>query len=151
MSIQQLKKWILKFFSIDDTPHHIAGGAAVGFFLGITPGEGILATIVTTSILRFNRTAGIAGVLATNMWMTVVTLPLAAAVGGALFGVDSKSLINQFDQSYQLGWQHILSKVLLMDVALPLLTGFVIVAGIISLAFYFILLTLLIRHKIKVN
>ena len=77
-----------KFFLINDTPHKVAGGAALGTFLGIVPGEGVLITLLLSSLTRLNRLAALAGVGATNMWTTVLTLPVAAFFGGWIFRID---------------------------------------------------------------
>jgi uncharacterized protein (DUF2062 family) len=146
---EKIKNFFRKFFLINDTPHKIAAGAALGIFLGIVPGEGVLTTLVFASIFRLNRLAATAGVLATNLWTTAVVLPLAAAVGGFLFGVKERMLIKNFHDAYHLGYKYFLSKVILLDVALPLVVGFFVVAGIISVFFYFILKYLLIRRKTK--
>ena len=149
--MQKLKKFIRHFFSINDTPHHIAGGAALGFFLGIIPGEGVLATIVLTSLFRLNRVAGLAGVVATNMWTTALVLPLAAATGGFIFGKSPEALAAQFEQNYALGWHYLIAKALLLNVALPLMIGYIVIAGVLSGFFYGTLFFLLVRRKIAIR
>ena len=86
---KRIRDYIKQFFLIDDTPHKVAGGAALGVFLGMTPGEGVLVTLFFAYILRLNRLAALAGVLAVNMWTTVLVLPVAAAIGGLIFQVRS--------------------------------------------------------------
>lgn len=135
----KFKRFIDKFFLINDTPHKIAAGAALGIFLGIVPGEGVLTTILFSSLFKLNRLAAIIGVGATNMWTTVLLLPFAAAAGGLLFGVSPDYLISQFNQTYHLGLKFFLSKIILLDILLPLVTGFFIVAGAIALVFYYLL------------
>jgi uncharacterized protein (DUF2062 family) len=149
--IKKVKEFFKRFFSIDDTPHKIAAGAAVGFFLGIVPGEGVIATLVVVSILKLNRVAALAGVLATNMWMTIVVLPAAAFVGGFIFRQDPGELAATFNQSHQLGWKFFLSKIILWEVALPLIVGFFVVAGALSLGFYLLLLFLIRQKKIRLK
>jgi len=146
---EKIKNFLKQFFLINDTPHKIAGGAALGIFLGITPGEGVLTTLVLASLFRFNRLSATAGVLATNMWTTVVILPLTAGVGGFLFHTNGKELITDFDRTYHLGFKYFLSKAILLDVALPLVAGFIAIAGAIALAFYALLWYLLTYHKIR--
>lgn len=136
---EKIRRFFKKFFSIKDTPHKIAAGAALGIFLGIVPGEGVLTTLILASIFRFNRVSALAGVVSTNMWATVAISPLAAGVGSFLFGENSQKLIQEFHLNYHLGIKFFLTKAILLDVALPLVTGFFIVAGSISLAFYFLL------------
>lgn len=132
----KLKKFIEKFFLINDTPHKVAAGAALGFFLGTIPGEGVLSTMVVSSVLRLNRLAALTGVLATNMWMTVVTLPPAAYVGGFIFGIDPETLKADFRTTYVSGINYFFSKVILLELLLPLMVGFIIVAGSLAIMFY---------------
>jgi uncharacterized protein (DUF2062 family) len=146
----KIKNLFLKFFLIDDTPHKVAGGAALGIFLGIIPGEGVTASIVLSSIFRLNRLSTVGGVLATNMWTTFFVLPMATFVGAFLFNKNSHELIRNFEQNYHLvGYKVFLSKMIFFDLALPLMVGFLIVAGLIALFFYFMLLYLLKNHKMK--
>lgn len=147
--IAKIKQFFRQFFLINDNPHKVAAGAALGIFLGIVPGEGLLTSLILASIFRLNRLSATAGALAANMWTTAVVLPPAAGVGGILSGTNSRELMAGFDHAYHLGWKFFLSKTILFDVALPLVIGFFIVAGIIALAFYFLLYYLLVNHKIR--
>ncbi|MDI6778336.1 MAG: DUF2062 domain-containing protein [Patescibacteria group bacterium] len=143
----RIKEFLKRFFLIDDTPHKIAAGAALGVFFGISPGEGVATTLIFASILRFNRLAATAGVLAVNMWTTILVLPLAATTGAFLFGVNHSELVSQFNSLNGNYFQLFLSKVFFREVTLPLLVGFVVVAGIIALLVYTGLLFLIIRRQ----
>lgn len=145
----KVKRFFKRFFLINDTPYRVASGAALGIFLGIIPGEGVLTTLVLASLLGFNRLSATAGVLATNMWTTALILPSAAGIGGFLFGIKGNNLIADFGHTYHLGLKFFLSKTILLDIAMPLVVGFIIVAGVIALAFYALLWYLLTYHKIK--
>ncbi len=144
---KRIRDYIKQFFLIDDTPHKVAGGAALGIFLGITPGEGVLSTLLLAYIFRLNRLAALAGVLSVNMWTTVLALPFAAAVGGLIFHENPQTLTNDFHESLSLGWQYLFSWNILRETALPLLTGYAVIAAAIALALYFSLLYLLIKRK----
>jgi uncharacterized protein (DUF2062 family) len=146
---EKFKKFILKFFLINDTPHKVAAGAALGIFLGIIPGEGIGATILLSYLLRLNRLSAMAGVLATNMWTTFAILPVAATLGAFLFNTDSRNLILEFDRNFHLGSDLFFSKYFFLELALPLIVGFILTAGFIALVFYFLLFYLLKTQKIK--
>ncbi|HRY82158.1 MAG TPA: DUF2062 domain-containing protein [Candidatus Moranbacteria bacterium] len=147
--MHQLKTFLKQFFLINDTPHKIAGGAALGIFLGITPGEGVLTTLILASIFRLNRLSATAGVLATNMWMTILVLPFSAGVGAFIFKTNAKDLINNFHATYHLGLKFFFSKIIFLDLLLPLIIGFVITAGAIALVFYFLIYFLLKYNKIE--
>lgn len=145
----KFKKWLKQFFLINDSPVKIAGGTALGIFLGIIPGEGILSTVFFSWLFRLNRLSALAGVAATNMWMTAVILPPSAAVGGFLFHENTAKLIDNFNKEVRLGWEYFLSETVFFNLLLPLMVGFLIVAGAISLAFFFLLYFLLKYEKIS--
>jgi len=148
-TLNKLKKFLKKFFLIDDSPAKVASGAALGIFLGIIPGEGILSTLFFAYIFRLNRLAALAGVFATNMWTTMIISPLAATVGGFVFHQNAHSLMANFYRNYQLGIKSFLSVFVFFNLILPLMVGFIIVAGIIAIIFYLILYFLLKYKKIK--
>jgi uncharacterized protein (DUF2062 family) len=147
MPLQKAKQFIRRFFLINDTPHKVAAGAALGVFLGIVPGEGVLATLFLSSLFRFNRLAALAGVGAVNMWTTFLVFPPAAAVGGWIFGVSADVLKQNFEKTTDAGFRYFFGKAIFFDLTLPLMVGFVAVAGAISLALYLGLLYFLIKRK----
>lgn len=150
--MNKLKRFLKKFFLINDTPQKIAGGAALGVFLGIFPGEGVLSALFFSSVFRLNKLAATAGVLAVNMWMTVVVLPPAAFVGSFLFNENYLNLIDHFQRYQQFDTikETFLFSLSIFETAfLPLLIGFFIVAGTISIGFYFLLLFILKRRHIE--
>lgn len=74
----------LKIVRINDSPHKIAGGFAIGVFLGILPGAGPIASIVLAYVFRVNRAAALAGSLLTNFWFSIVAFALAIKIGALL-------------------------------------------------------------------
>lgn len=144
---KKIRGYIKQFFLIDDTPHKVAGGAALGIFLGIIPGEGVLATLLFASIFRLNRLAALAGVFSVNMWSMIFVLPPAAAIGGLLFRVSPQKLSDDFHQALDLGWRHLFCWDIFFQTALPLLAGFFVIAGILASMVYFGLLHILIKRK----
>jgi len=132
--MKDLKHKLKHFFLLNESPGKIAGGFALGVFLGITPGEGIIATLLLASLFRFNRLASVVGVLLTNMWGTVAILPIASSVGGYLFNQNETNLAREFLNNYHsFGWKYFLSKQIFFETAWPLLAGFLISAGLVSL------------------
>lgn len=142
-----MRNFFKQFFLIDDTPHRIAAGAALGVFLGIAPGAGVAASVVLASIFRINRLAAIAGAIATNTWTLVFALPLAAAVGGFMVGDNKMSLIEQFNQIQNLGIKFLFSKEIFFNIVLPLTLGFVVVSGVIALFCYMLTFVLVKMHR----
>ncbi len=56
MAINKFFKQIYQqIIGINDSPHKVAGGFAVGVFLGILPGAGAFAAVVLAYILQVNR------------------------------------------------------------------------------------------------
>jgi len=147
--MNKFKVFLNKFFLIDDTPHKIAAGVALGIFLGIIPGEGFFSTLFFAYILRFNRLAAMAGVLFFNMWTTLAVFPLAVSVGGFIFSQNKEKLVTDFNSTYHLGYKYFLSKVIFFDLAVPLIVGFFVVAGFIAFSFYFLIYFLLKYKKIQ--
>ncbi len=135
-----------RFFLIDDSPAKVAGGAAVGLFMGIVPGEGVISTLVVTTIFRLNRLAGAVGVILSNMWTTLLVLPLAAYTGSFLFGIDQGKLVADFGETYRSGFWHFFEYTIIFRLLTPLLVGYLVVAVIISLLF-FLLLYFLLKYK----
>lgn len=145
----KIESLIKKFFLIDDSPHKIAAGAATGIFMGIVPGEGVISTLVVATIFRFNRLSAIAAIFTVNMWTTLLVLPLAAITGGFLFDISPQTLTDNFHETYNLGWEYFFSKMILFELVLPLMVGYVISALAIALVFYFLLYFLLKYKKIR--
>ena len=103
--------------------------------------------MVLSSIFRINRLAALAGAIATNTWTLIFALPLAAAVGGFIVGGNKASLVVQFNEIQNLGFKFFISKAALLDVALPLTVGFVVVSSAIALFCYVIIFSLVKIHK----
>jgi uncharacterized protein (DUF2062 family) len=94
----------LKIIRINDSPHKIAGGFALGVFLGILPGAGPMASVVLAYFFQVNKAAALAGSLLTNSWFSVVTFALAIKTGAWLTGSkwqelyeQAKALVTPFD------------------------------------------------------
>lgn len=149
ITLHKIKNFFAHFFTLDDSAHNIAGGAALGILLGILPGEGLATTLILASLLKLNKASATAAVLATNMWGTVAALPLATIVGGFLFGQSPAHLSAQFYQTYHLGLKYFLSKVIFFDLALPLISGYILVSTTIAALFYILTLILLKYFKVR--
>ena len=146
---QKFKKLLKHFFTLDDTPHNIAAGFALGIFLGTMPGGGPLTALVVATFFNWNRATATIGVLASNMWSTLLVLPIAATVGGFLFNTTPAYLIQEFTQTFDLGIKYFFTEIVFFDIALPLYVGFFIVAGVIALGIYFGIFLLLKYKKIS--
>ena len=132
----KIKTSVRKFFLINDTPHKIALGFALGVFLGIVPGEGVTMSLILSSIFGLNRLAATSGALATNMWSTAVILPLAAEIGTLISGENYSSLVAQFQANYHLGYKFFLSKYIFFEIVLLLAIGFTLAALVVAFLAY---------------
>ena len=139
--------FLQRFFTLDDTPHRIAAGAAVGVFMGIMPVESISTSLIVTTLFRLNKVSALVGVAATNVWAMILALPFAALSGGFLFGTNPSQLADEFNRTYQGGWGYFLTKTSFFRLTLPLLVGYFVVGVIVSLICYFILYFMLKNRK----
>jgi len=142
------KELLIKFAAIDDTPHKIAGGAALGVWLGIFPGLGVIATIVVAAFLKLNKLSAITGAILTNTWLSVLALPPAIALGAWIFNEDSTVLKTAFQQAWQgRQWWQLIS-LSWSDLLLPVFVGLTLIGSVAGLLSYGLILKLLeIHHR----
>lgn len=143
---QKIKKTLKHFFTLEDTPHNIAAGFALGIFLGIIPGGGPLTTLVIATFFNWNQASATIGVLASNLWTTLLILPMAATIGGFLFNATPTYLMREFNSTFDLGIKYFFSEIVFFDLALPLYIGFIIIGGIIAFLSY-LFFYLLLKYK----
>lgn len=121
--------------ALDDTPHRIALGGAIGMFFGLTPTVGIQMALVlmVAPLIRFNRLAALMAVYVSN---PVTALPIYYFNYriGTLFFEDDWTY-DQFIAVFSRRWTEALCAIW-MEIGLPLLTGSLIVAVIGGLLTY---------------
>ena len=154
MSLKNFFKIIyLKIIRINDSPHKIAGGFALGVFLGILPGAGLMASVVIAYLLRVNRAAALAGSLLTNSWLSVITFVLAIKVGAWLTSSnwrriysDCRAFIDDFH------WQRIFDGSS-WAIIKPLLAGYAVIGLFAGVVVYVCVLIILVgfRRRNKKN
>ena len=135
--------WLRKIIGLNDTPHSIALGAAVGTFVAFTPTVGIQMLVVLAvawlmkPFFRFNKLAGLIAVYISN---PVTTLPIywfnywigSFFIPGNLTREHLATLL-----SYESLWQWSNSMwALLIEIGWPLLLGSVIVGLFCALPTY---------------
>lgn len=120
--------------ALDDTAHHIALGAAVGMFVGLTPTPGLQMLLVVLlsrmcrPVFYFNLPAGLVATYASN---PITTLPIAwlsyrigrLFVGGDLQRSELEELVasNSFTELrdsitalfVELGWAYLIGSLIL--------------------------------------
>ena len=129
---QALLRYVL---SLDDTPHHIALGTAIGVFVGLTPTPGAQMLLVLgiyyafRSALRFSLPAGLTAVYVSN---PITALPIAWAsyvigrvfVGGELTKAELAALLE--GEAAEGWWRNLLS--MLAELGSAYLIGSLILA-----------------------
>ena len=140
---RSLRTLLRTILMLDDTPHSIALGTAIGMFVGMTPTVGVQMVIVlciaflTRPFFRFNRVAAVLTVYVTNP-LTIVPVYWFNYCVGTLF-IEQTVTYERFSSILEYHsfkeWTATVSH-LLSDVGMPLLTGSLIVALICSLATY---------------
>ncbi len=128
--------WLRAILMLDDTPHSIALGTAIGVFIAFTPTVGIqmilvmLVALITRPLFRFNTMAGLISVYITNPLTLVPIYWLCYRVGTWYIPADVSheefSNIMQYDGLRQ--WWHTVSQ-MFVEIGLPLLVGSLIVAS----------------------
>jgi uncharacterized protein (DUF2062 family) len=124
---------------IEDTPHSIALGTAIGVFIGMTPTVGIQMIIVmifsflVKPFFTFNRMAALITVYISNPLTTIPIYWFNYKVG-TLF-VEGTSTRNDFEkvlhfQSFSEWWETIVH--LFVGIGVPLISGSLVVAAILS-------------------
>ena len=145
--VRFFKLLYFKIFLINDTPHKIAFGFAIGVFVGILPGAGILAALFLAFLFRVNRAAALLGSLLTNTWISIVTFLLSIKIGSAIMGIDWHAAYNRsmiFIKNFH--WAEI-GKASVFDIVLPLVLGYLVISFSAGLLAYIIIVTVTLGKK----
>ena len=132
-----------RVLALDDTPHAIALGAAIGMLFGLTPTVGlqtvevILFALVTRKLFYFNRAAALTVIYVSNP-LTVAPIYYGLYWVGSCF-VPGEATLEQFRQILTFdgfsGWWQVLTE-LATDMGLPLAIGTLCVAPVAAIATY---------------
>jgi uncharacterized protein (DUF2062 family) len=137
------RQWLRALLMLDDTPHSIALGSAIGVFISITPTFGIHMVLVmaiallTRRLFYFNRIAALIAVYLANP-LTMVPIYWFDYKVGTLFFADTvkwEQFKEMFHESTLAEWQASM-KSLALIVGKPLLVGSLIVATASGLLTY---------------
>ncbi len=117
-----------KLAGINDTPHKIAAGLALGVFLGILPGVGPLAALGAAFLFKVNRAAALLGSLLTNTWLSIFTFAVSIKIGAFILGQSWQDI----QQKYELlikdfHWRDLLGKEVGAIIS-PVILGYLVVA-----------------------
>jgi uncharacterized protein len=139
------KSLAAKLVTLRDTPHAIAGGVAIGVFIGFTPLFGI-KTLLSLAIAHLLRCNPIAAVIAVSLH-DVVT-PLWPFLLRLEYDIGFWLLSNPHHFPPKMEMHHIhvgemLKWTTFFHVGFPLLLGSLFLAAPSALIFYFVLLAIL--------
>ena len=144
-----LKSYFLKFYdkfiSLKGNPRNIAMGFAIGVFIGFTPTVPLQMVLVSAVAILFRQNLAAAYLGAwviPNPFIVPLFYFAEFRIGKYLLGMDDSSLtLPDFSvlNLLNLGW----------NVALPLLTGGIVLATICAIPSYFVALKLIIFSRKK--
>jgi uncharacterized protein (DUF2062 family) len=135
--------WLRAILMLDDTPHAIALGTAIGLFVGMTPTVGIQMVIVlavaflTRRLFHFNRVAALIAVYISNPLTTVPIYWFNYRLGAVFMEetVSKAEFAALFRYRDFSGWWESV-KAITVTVGLPLLVGSLVMGSIFALASY---------------
>lgn len=134
---------VRRILAVDDTPHAIALGVAIGMFVACTPTLGLrmgivaLFAVATRRWLYFNRPAALLTTCLSNPITTVPLYYFDYWVGSRLVdgGVSREVFARALDyQNLAEWWQA--AQWLVVEVGTPMLVGSLIVASVMSVVTY---------------
>ena len=155
----KIKGFVVWLMMLDDTPHSIAMGVAVGLFIGLTPTVGVQMLLVVglSLFIRCNRTVGCAMVWLTNPLTLVPIYFFNYMVGTWVLrikplGIDEfgRKITDAFHQVY---WHDRLIAMvnamgkLALDLAGPLWLGSIIVSVVLAVLGYFLMKRAVITYR----
>lgn len=143
----QMKKWANKILLIEDRPKSIAGGFALGSFVGLMPIPGfqLIVSIGIASMLKINRKAAGVAVFNTNLITGTFIFALNFWIGKSLLGISS-----EFDMPEKISFSFI-SQILNAgsDVFLSMLLGGLLTGIITAATSYYLINWLLEKRNYK--
>ena len=146
---ERLRKRIRDLAGLDDTPHKIAMGFALGIFIGFVPIMGVQMAVVLPFALAFrgNKGAAVSGVWITNP-VTVIPIYYVNYVVGLWFTpyahmtwADFSAVFADIDTGrfLQLG----------AELLVPLFVGGTILGAVLGVPTYFATKAFVIRYRLK--
>lgn len=140
---------IHKVLSLDDTPHRIALGVAIGFFVAWTPTIGIqmILTVALATLLRANKFVGVPVVWLSNPLTLVPVYYPSYRLGCWLIGMEPCSA-RQMLEILQLkeGWLKLLTNT--MDILIAMSLGSLIIGLALATVAYYVTKTGVRKYRV---
>ncbi len=148
------RRWIRAILMLDDTPHSIALGSAIGMFIAMTPTVGIqmilvgLMALATHKLFHFNRVAALIMVYVSNPLTVVPIYWLNYKVGTLWFPahVTREEFEALLDYQSFSEWVETITA-LFIHIGLPLIIGSLVVATICAPPTYAVMYWMVQRFK----
>lgn len=137
-----------KLVRINDSPQRVALGFGLGIFSGIFPGTGPLAALFLALIFKANKASALLGSLLTNTWLSFVILLPAVKVGSYIAGMNWEQAYQGISNLSKAGGWKAIFHLPFLQVILPLIIGYILVALCLGALTYICSLTLI---KIRNN
>ncbi|MCA8999601.1 MAG: DUF2062 domain-containing protein [Planctomycetaceae bacterium] len=140
------RQWVRAILMLDDTPHSIALGTAIGIFVAFTPTVGVqmvlvmLIAFLTSRLFHFNRVAGLIAVYLSNPF-TMVPIYWFNYRLGTMFlkeTVSQEEFARLFQYTTFSEWQRSL-RAIFFTVGTPLLIGSLLVGLFFGLLSYLVI------------
>jgi uncharacterized protein (DUF2062 family) len=147
--LRGLKTLYLKIFRINDTPHKIAAGFALGVFLGILPATGIVAAIFLSILFKVNRASAIIGSVITNTWVTIPFFFMSVQIGAKLSHTTPESIKTSWDLLCRdFHWSALLESAA-QKIFIPVILGYLLLSLLAGMIAYVIALffSWYVQHK----
>jgi uncharacterized protein (DUF2062 family) len=134
-----------KLIKLKDTPHSIAGGVAIGVFIGFTPLFGVktLLSLGAAYLLRCNPIAAVIAVSLHDVATPLLPVLLRIEYDIGFWLLNSP---HHFPPKMEMGHIHVselLKWTTFFHIGLPLLIGSLFLAAPAGLLFYFVVLNIL--------
>lgn len=149
--VTMFKELLQKLFSLKDTPHAIAGGVAIGMFMGFTPLFGVktLLAVGLSYLFRFNPIAAVIAVslhdVVTPLWP--VMLRVEYDIGYWL--LHHPHVLPPKIEAHHLRLSEMLKWTTFLKVGLPLLVGSLFLSAPAAVLFYFATLGVVKRARAR--
>lgn len=150
LSLWDPRQWLRAVLEINDTPHRIARGSAIGMFIALTPTVGMqmlevaIVALICRPFFTFNIPAAIIAVWVSNPLTTIPIYWGLYVVGTWIVGPADITFKDFGALFHYKGWEQWLHtvKTLFIDIGKPMLVGTAIVATISAILTYPIVLRL---------
>ncbi|MFA5144281.1 MAG: DUF2062 domain-containing protein [Candidatus Omnitrophota bacterium] len=137
------KSLYFKLIKINDTPHKIAVGFGIGVFAGIMPFAGPIIAIFLAVLFKVNRAAAFLGALITNTWISVAAFFLSISIGSSIFDIDGETIKARWMTLLKDFHLASLFKASVLEIILPVVIGYIVIAIISALAAYAAAITIM--------